>query len=64
MIKFHVRKVKPFIYILSNFHEFLSTPRLSAAAVIDRGQRHVLKKHRISYRRAIFKIVVLIYFSM
>ena len=33
MIKFHMRKVKPFIQILSNFHEFLSTPTPSAAAV-------------------------------
>ena len=32
MIKFHTRKVKPFIHILSNFHEFLSTPTPSAAA--------------------------------
>ena len=28
-----MRKVKPFIHILSNFHEFLSTPTPSAAAV-------------------------------
>ena len=33
MIKFHMRKLKPFIHILSNFHEFLSTPTPSAAAV-------------------------------
>ena len=33
MIKFHMRKVKPFIHILSNFHEFLSTQTPSAAAV-------------------------------
>ena len=31
MIKLHMRKIKPFIHILSNFHEFLST--LSAAEV-------------------------------
>ena len=28
-----MRKVKPFIHILLNFHEFLSTPTPSAAAV-------------------------------
>ena len=33
MIKFHMRKLKPFIHILSNFHEFLSTPTPCAAAV-------------------------------
>ena len=33
MIKFHMRKVKPFIRILSNFRDFLSTPTPSAAAV-------------------------------
>ena len=33
MITFHMRKVKPFIYILSNFHEFLPTPTPSAVAV-------------------------------
>ena len=33
MIKFNMRKVKPFIHILSNFHEFLSIPTMSAAAV-------------------------------
>ena len=33
MIKFHMRKVKPFIHILSNCHEFMSTPTPSAAAV-------------------------------
>ena len=33
MMKFHMRKVKPFIHILSNFHEFLSTPTSSASAV-------------------------------
>ena len=33
MMKFHMREVKPFIHILSNFHEFLSTPTPSAAAV-------------------------------
>ena len=33
MIKFHMKKVKPFIHILSNFHEFLSAPTSSAAAL-------------------------------
>ena len=33
MVKFHMRKLKPFIHILSNFHEFLSTLTSSAAAV-------------------------------
>ena len=33
MIEFHTRKVKPFIHILSNFHEFLSSPTPSAVAV-------------------------------
>ena len=33
MIKFAMWKLKPFIHILSNFHEFLSTLTLSAAAV-------------------------------
>ena len=33
MKKFHMLKVKPFIHILSNFHEFLSTPTPPAAAV-------------------------------
>ena len=33
MMKFHTRKVKPFIHILSNFHEFLSTSTPSAAEV-------------------------------
>ena len=37
MIKFQTRKIKPFIPILSNFHEFLSTPTLSAAAVNRSG---------------------------
>ena len=37
MIKLHMRKVKPFIHILSNFHEFLPTPTPSAAAVNRSG---------------------------
>ena len=40
MIKFHMKNthsVKFFIHILSNFHEFLSTPTPSAAAVNSSG---------------------------
>ena len=37
MIKFHMRKIKPFIHILSNFHEFLSTQTPSASAVNQSG---------------------------
>ena len=33
MIKFHIRKGKPFIHILSNFYEFLFTSTPSAAAI-------------------------------
>ena len=40
MITFHMRKVKPFIYILSNFHEFLPTPTPSAAAVKPKSDIH------------------------
>ena len=33
MIKFQMKKIKTVIHILSNFHEFLSNPALSAEAV-------------------------------
>ena len=44
MIKFHMRKLKPFIHILSNFPEFLSTPTPSAAAVNSSGSEALFEE--------------------
>ena len=44
MIKFHMKKVKPFIHILSYFHEFLSTPTLSATVVTWSGSEACIKE--------------------
>ena len=55
MIKFHMRKVKPFIHILSNFHEFLSTPTPSAAAVNWSGSEARFEETRLCEGRNILQ---------
>ena len=59
MIKFHMRKGKPFIHILSIFlMNFYPLQTQSDAAIyIGRGQRLVLKKKGNNSRRAILKIL-------